>query len=298
MKILVTGSHGMVGSQLVTYLKSRDHQVMRLSRSAGGPDQIVWDPSLGEIDESRLEGFDAVVHLAGDNIADGRWTDSKKARILSSRVEGTTLLCKTLASLQAPPEVIVSASAIGYYGDRGEEVLTEESGPGAGFLADVCSKWEAATESAGSRNIRVARVRMGVVLSPTGGAMTKLLTPFKLGAGGRLGSGKQYMSWIALDDLVQIFEHVITHKGLVGPVNAVAPNPVTNQEFTEALGAALHRPTVMPLPGFAAHLIMGEMADELLLSSARVMPNKLMASGYKFIHPDIQSTLRQMFSAA
>jgi hypothetical protein len=288
----------MVGSQLISSLTSQGHQVVRLARSRASTDEILWDPDRGQIDCSSLEGFDGVVHLAGDNIASGRWTQEKKKRIRESRIKGTKLLSETLASLAKPPKVLISGSAIGYYGDRGDELLTEESAPGAGFLAEVCREWEAATEAAQNKGIRVAELRTGVVISPKGGALAKMLLPFQMGAGGRLGSGKQYMSWVALDDLVGIIEHLLLHEELKGPVNAVAPNPVTNIEFTAALGAALHRPTIFPVPAVAINLLLGEMANELLLASARVQAKKLLASGYVFRYPDVAPFLKQLFSAA
>lgn len=298
MKVLITGSHGLVGSQLMSFLTSQGHEVLRMGRSKSADCQVLWDPAAGQIDKKALEGFDAVVHLAGDNIASGRWTPEKKRSIRESRIEGTTLLSGTLASLARPPKVLISASAIGYYGDRGEEVLTEESAPGSGFLAEVCRQWEAATLAAKNKGIRVAELRIGVVLSPKGGALTKMLPPFRMGAGGRLGSGKQYMSWVALDDLIGIIQHVLTHEELEGPINAVAPNPVTNNEFTAALGASLHRPTIFPVPGLAVNLLLGEMANELLLASARVQPKKLLSTGYLFRHPQIAPLLKNLLSAA
>jgi hypothetical protein len=263
-----------------------------------GPTDIAWDPDSGVIEKDRLDGFDAVVHLAGDNIASERWTDSKKAKIRTSRIKGTRLLCDSLATLTNPPSVIVSASAIGYYGDRADEYLSEESTAGSGFLAEVCRDWEAACGPARDAGIRVANLRIGVVLSPAGGALKKMLAPFQMGAGGRLGSGKQYMSWICIDDVTGAIHHVLTHEQLDGPINAVAPNPVSNNQFTAALGTALIRPTIVPVPGFAAHLLLGEMADALLLSSARVNPRKLLESGYKFRHPELLPMLREMLRAA
>lgn len=298
MKVLITGSHGLVGSQLVSFLTSQGHKVVRLGRGEAEAGQVRWDPAAGKIDKEALEGFDAVVHLAGDNIASGRWTPEKKRSIRDSRIQGTKLLSETLASLANPPKVLITASAIGYYGDRGEEVLTEESAPGSGFLAEVCREWEASTLTARNRGIRVAELRIGVVLSPKGGALTKMLPPFRLGAGGRLGSGKQYMSWVALDDLIGIIQHVLTHDELEGPINAVAPNPVTNSEFTAALGASLNRPTIFPVPGLAVNLLLGEMANELLLASARVQPAKLISTGYLFRYPQIAPLLKQLLTAA
>lgn len=298
MRILVTGATGLVGSQLVETLKSQGHHVLRLVRNQPQGGDVFWNPNKREIDKEKLEGLDAVVHLAGENIASGRWTQEKKERIRASRVEGTKFLCETLSALKAPPEVLVSASAIGYYGDRCDELLTEQSSSGNGFLAEVCREWEAATGAAKAGGIRVVNVRIGVVLSTRGGALQKMLPPFKMGGGGKLGSGKQYMSWIALDDLIGVIQHAMNSKELSGPINAVAPDAVTNEEFTSALGSALHRPTIFPVPGFAVHLLLGEMADELLLSSARVKPEKVLASGYSFKHPQLQPTLEEIISAA
>jgi uncharacterized protein (TIGR01777 family) len=247
------------------------------------------------IDVSALEGIDAVVHLAGENIA-ARWTATQKAKIRDSRVRGTQLLCETLARLSSPPQVLVSASAIGYYGDRGEEILTEESPPGRGFLPEVCRAWEAATEAAKQRGMRVVILRLGMVLSAAGGALAKMLPPFRLGLGGMVGSGRQYMSWIALDDVVGTIQHAIVTDALQGPTNAVAPQAVTNQEFTRTLGKALGRPTLLPLPAFAARLMFGEMADELLLASTRVQPTKLLGSGYRFRYPELEDALRHVLA--
>lgn len=298
MKVLVTGARGLVGSYLVPYLQNRGHQVTRLVRNSPEGRDITWNPEAKEIESQKLEGFDAVIHLAGDNIASGRWTEAKKAEIRRSRVEGTRFLCDTLASLKSPPKVLVSASAIGYYGDRCNEILTEASQAGDNFLAHVCQEWESAAAPAEAKGIRVAKLRIGVVLSPKGGALNKMLPPFKMGAGGRIGSGKQYISWIALEELVAIVDFILNNNSLQGPINAVAPNAVTNDQFTAALGAALKRPTIFPVPGFAAHLLLGEMADELLLSSALVKPEKLLASGYKFRFEDISAALLQILRAA
>lgn len=297
MKVLVTGSHGLVGSQLTPFLETQGHQVVKLVRHRESPDELVWDPDQEKIDHSQLEGFDAVVHLAGDNIASSRWTARKKANILTSRVNGTKLLCKALSLLDNPPAVLISSSAVGYYGNRADEVLNEESSAGSGFLADVCQKWESATSTAQQKGIRVVQLRTGVVLSSKGGALAKMLPPFLIGAGGKLGSGKQYMSWISLDDLVAIIYHVLLHKELNGPVNAVTPNPVTNIQFTAALAQALHRPALFPVPALAIHMLLGEMADELLLASTRVYPDKLLASGYSFRHPELSFLLQQFFKA-
>jgi uncharacterized protein (TIGR01777 family) len=241
-----------------------------------------------------MEGLDAVVHLAGENIATGRWNAAKKARIRDSRVQGTRLLCEALAQLVHPPRVLISTSAIGYYGDRGAHTLRENSAPGRGFLAEVCQAWEAATAPAVQRGLRVVLLRLGMVLSPTGGALARMLTPFRLGLGGVVGSGQQYMSWIALADVLGAIRHILDTETLHGPVNAVAPQPVANQVFTTVLGTVLHRPTRFPLPAFVARLAFGEMADALLLASTRVLPAQLQASGYTFQYPDLEATLRHL----
>ena len=297
MKVVLTGSSGLVGSALVPLLTGGGHQVVRLVRSQPRPDasEVRWDPDTGEIDPAALEGVDAAVHLAGESIAAGRWTASRKARILESRVKGTRFLVETLAGLEQRPKVLVSASAVGYYGDRGEERLTEDSGSGSAFfLANVCRQWEAATEPSAAAGVRVVNLRFGIILSAAGGALPRLLTPFRLGVGGRLGSGKQYMSWIAIDDVVGAIVHVLNTEALRGAVNAVAPQAVTNREFTKTLGRVLGRPTLVPMPAFAARLAFGKMADELLLASQRVEPAKLLASGYAFRFPDLESALRHL----
>jgi uncharacterized protein (TIGR01777 family) len=296
MKVLVTGSTGLVGSALVPFLTGGGHQMVRLRRSAPeapGPD-LPWDPERGRLEAPRLEGFDVVVHLAGESIAVGRWSPEKKARIRRSRVEGTRLLCEALSRLARPPRLLACASAIGYYGDRGDEVLREESPPGGGFLAEVCQAWEAAAQPAIQKGVRVVHLRFGVILSAAGGALAKMLLPFRLGMGGVLGSGRQYMSWITLEDAVGAIHHAIGTETLKGAINAVSPKPVTNLDYTRALGAALGRPTILPMPAFAARMAFGEMADALLLSSARVEPAKLLASGYRFRHPELASALRDI----
>ena len=284
MKVLVTGATGLVGSTLIPFLTTGGHEVSPLRR----PED--WNPAKGVLDRAALEGYDAVVHLAGENIASGRWSDAQKERIRASRVDGTRLLSEALAGLEKKPQVLVSASAIGYYGDRGDEALRADSEPGSGFLADVCQAWEEATTPARDAGIRVVLLRTGVVLSPKGGALAKMLTPFKLGVGGVVGSGEQYMSWIEIDDLVGMILHALAEESVAGPVNAVAPNPVTNHEFTKTLGRVLGRPTVFPLPAFAAKLAMGEMAEELLLSSARVET----ATSYEFRYPELEPALRHL----
>lgn len=295
MKILVTGSSGLVGGALVPFLTTGGHQAVRLVRSAAkGEDAVRWDPGRGEIDADALEGLDAAVHLAGENIASGRWNEDTKRRIRDSRVKGTQLLAATLAARRQPPRVLVCASAIGYYGDRGGDVMTESSQAGTGFLADVCREWEAASQPAADAGIRVVCLRIGVVLSARGGALAKMLTPFKLGLGGVVGSGDQYMSWIALDDVVGAIHHCLMDETLRGPVNGVAPHPVTNREFTKTLGGVLSRPTIVPMPAFAVRLAFGEMGEELLLSSTRVEPRQLSASGYTFRFPELGEALRHL----
>lgn len=294
MNVLISGRTGLIGSALDAFLTTGGHRTAGLTRRPSpGPGMIHWDWAGGELRATDLHGFDAVVHLAGENLAAGRWTAAQKARIRDSRVQGTRRLCEALAALERPPGVLIAASAIGYYGDRGDELLTEVSAPGRGFLAEVCQEWEAATLPARDKGIRVVNLRIGVVLSAKGGALPKMLTPFRLGAGGRIGSGRQYWSWVALEDVVGAIHHGLMTDALSGPVNAVSPQPVTNREFTRTLGEVLHRPTLLPLPKFAARLALGrEMADEMLLSSTRVVPRRLQESGYPFRHPTLRDALR------
>jgi hypothetical protein len=295
MNVLVTGSGGLVGSALVPALGRAGHRVRKLVRRVpGGGDEARWDPAGGTIDRAGLDGLDAVVHLAGESIAAGRWTASRKARIRDSRVEGTRLLCEALAGLDKPPAALISASAVGYYGDRGNEVLVEDSPPGAGFLPNLCCAWEAATQPAAERGIRVVLLRIGVVLSPKGGALARMLPAFKLGLGGRIGHGRQYLSWITLDDLVGVIRRVLADGNLSGPVNAVSPNPATNLEFTRALGRALSRPTIFPMPAWVARLAFGEMADALLLASARVRPERLLHIQHEFHHSTLETAFRHL----
>ena len=282
MKILVSGSHGFVGSALVPFLTALGHQITRLVRP--------YDPAA-------LDGVEAVAHLAGESII-GRWTPGKKTQIRDSRVNGTRALAESLARLARPPLALVCASAVGYYGERGEERLQEDSPAGSGFLADVCREWEAAARPAVQQGIRVVNLRIGMVLSPHGGALAKMLPVFRLGLGGCLGSGRQYLSWIALDDLVEVIAFALAAPNLRGPVNAVAPTPVTNREFTKTLGRLLGRPTLCPVPAFAARLALGEMAEALLLASARVMPAALLASGFTFRYPDLDGALRHLVGTA
>jgi uncharacterized protein len=295
MRILVTGSTGLIGSALISALSAQGHTVVRLVR--GQPQaatDVRWNPATGQLDAAALEGLDAVVHLAGENVA-GRWTPEKKARIFDSRVQGTQLLSETLARLKNPPRALASASAIGFYGNRGNEVLREDSSLGTGFMAEVCRAWEAATEAASNAGIRVVHLRFGIVLSAQGGALAKMLTPFRLGLGGRIG-GNQYWSWIALDDSVGAICHALTTETLEGMVNIVAPQAVTNREFTTTLGRVLGRPTILPVPAFALRLALGEMADEALLSSARVEPARLAGTGYIFRYPNLEGALRHVLA--
>jgi uncharacterized protein len=290
MKIAITGSTGLVGSALVPLVTSAGDDVVRLARPAQ------WDPTTGTVQDSALNGVDAVVHLAGENIAAGRWTSTRKALIRDSRVKGTRLIAEAAARMEKPPQVLISASAIGYYGDRGSETLREESPSGNGFLPEVCRQWEAATDAATRKGIRVVHLRTGVVLSPKGGALAKMLFPFKLGAGGKIGSGRQYWSWISLNDLCSAIVHCIQATGLHGAVNIVSPSPVTNAEFTKTLGHVLRRPTIFSVPAFAARLAFGEMADALLLASARVEPVKLAATRFVYRHRELESALRELLA--
>lgn len=293
MRVLLTGSSGMIGSALLNLLARDGHKVVRLTRAVATGRHILWNPEAGTIESEDLEDFDAVVHLAGESIV-GRWSAEKKARILSSRVKGTRLLCESLAHLRNRPIVLISASAVGYYGNRGDQVLTEESSAGSIFVSEVAKAWEAATEPAARNHIRVVNLRIGFVLSREGGGLAKMLAPFKLGVGGRVGSGRQYLSWVAVDDVVGAISHAILSDSLRGPVNVVAPHPVTNREFTKALGGVLARPTIFPMPAFVARIAFGEMADNLLLASARVQPARLLASGYEFLYPELKGALRHV----
>ena len=294
MRIGVTGATGLVGSALLPFLQGGGHDVVGLRRgAAGGGDGPRWDPATGRVDAPGAP-LDAVVHLAGENIAGGRWNAARKARIRDSRVDGTGALCRGLAALDPPPATLVAASAVGFYGDRGDERLDESSPAGTGFLADVCQQWEAAAAPARDAGIRVVHLRIGIVLTPAGGALGQMLLPFKLGAGGVIGSGRQFMSWIALDDLIATVLHALSTDGLAGPVNAVAPNPVTNAEFTKTLGRVLRRPTILPMPAFGARLAFGEMADHLLLGGARIEPSRLRETGFDFGYPDLEGALRHL----
>jgi uncharacterized protein len=289
-RILVSGTSGPIGTALLPPLKTRGYEITRLVRgAAAAEDQILWDPAKPMAPEA-VSGFDAVIHLAGESIV-GRWTDDKKKKIRNSRVAGTTALAQALAQAKDKPQVFVCSSAIGYYGDRGDEVLTEESAPGSGFLPDVCREWEAATNPAANAGIRTVQMRTGIVLSPSGGALGKMLTPFKMGVGGKIGSGRQWMSWIDVQDMVGAIHHILKSDLLQGPVNMVAPRPVTNLEFTKTLASVLSRPAIFPVPAFVVKLAFGEMGETVLLGSQRVEPTQLVGSGYPFRFSDLRASL-------
>ena len=295
MKVCLTGASGLLGKELTSVAASQGIEVIPLVRSKS-QEGIFWDPVQGEIDSDSMNGCDAIIHLAGENISTGRWNDSKKQKIRSSRVDGTKLIASTAAKLQSQPSTLISASAIGFYGNRGDDIMTEESSVGSGFLADVCHDWELANKDAWEAGVRVAQMRIGVILSTKGGALHKMLPPFKMGVGGKIGSGAQYMSWIAIDDVVGAILHVLNNSSVHGAVNTVAPNPVTNLQFTKSLGRAIKRPTIFPMPAFAAKLVFGEMANDLLLSSTRVVPERLKQSGYEFQFPELDSAFSHLLS--
>ncbi len=292
--VAISGATGLVGTALADRLRGSDKSVLAISRSDGGAydDTIRWDPESGLTNPGRLESVDAIVHLAGESIAAGRWNDSLKKRIRNSRVNGTRSLVQSIASVEKRPRVLVCASAIGFYGDRGSMELPETAEPGEGFLADVCKEWEAEANAAAELGLRVVNIRIGMVLSPKGGALAKMLLPFKLGAGGVVGPGTQYWSWIGLHDLTRIIAFCIDNEAMSGPVNAVSPEPPTNREFTKDLGKVLNRPTIIPMPAFAAKLALGEMAEALLLASTRVIPKRLKDAGFQHDFPDLTSCLQ------
>lgn len=290
-RVLVSGASGLIGAALVPSLRSGGFHVTRLVRgAASGVDQISWDPEKPLAPDS-VSGFDAVVHLAGESVV-GRWTSAKKIKIRSSRVNGTHHLAEALARAKDRPRVLITASAVGYYGNRADELLHEDSRPGNGFLAEVCQEWEIANQPAAEAGIRAVQMRIGVVLSSSGGALAKMLSPFRMGAGGNLGSGRQWVSWIHIQDLVGAVHHILKTDLVQGPVNFVAPKPVTNAEFTKTLGTVLARPTIFPVPAFAAKLVFGQMAEDVLLASQRVEPAKLIASGYPFQYSDLRHALQ------
>ena len=299
-RVVVTGATGLVGAPLVAALEQVGAQVIRGVRRPvrDASREMYWNASAGEIESGKLEGVAAVVHLAGENIAGHRWTKAFKDEIRTSRVKGTHLIAGAIAHATNKPPAFVCASAIGYYGNRGDELLTEASPSGRDFLADVCREWEKACQPARDAGVRVVNARIGVILSPKGGALAKMLTPFKLGLGGKIGDGRQYMSWIALDDVVAALQFLVTASTVSGAVNLTAPNPVTNAEFTATLGRVLSRPTIFPMPAFAARLAFGEMADALLLSSTRVAPPVLAGAGYNFHDPRLEPALRRMLGRA
>lgn len=292
MKVLVSGSTGFIGSALVPALEGRGHEVVRLVRAEPRLGAVHWDPSAGTIDVESLAGIDACVHLAGEGIGDRRWNAAHKARVLDSRVRGTRLLAEGLASLDPVPRVMVSQSGIHFYGDRGDEKLTEDSPRGEGFMAEVVVQWEQSADPARAAGIRVVHPRTAPVLSLSGGILKLMALPFRFGVGGRLASGRQYMSWISLQDEIEALLHVLQRDSYAGPVNFAAPNPVTNEEFTKTLGRALRRPTLLPVPAAALKIVLGpEMADQLLLSSLRVLPARLEDGGFSFRHRSLESTL-------
>ena len=295
MRIAITGSTGLIGQALSAFLSTGGHEVVPVVRGTPGQDQIGWQPNEGRIDPEALRGVDAVVHLAGEPIASGRWTSEQKRRILESRVSGTKAIAEAIAALgEAGPQVLVSASGVHYYGDRGDEELTESSQPGQGFLEHVCQEWEAATAPAAAAGARVVTVRTGVALTPRGGALARQLPLFKAGLGGPFGNGRQYDSWISLDDVVGLYHHALTTPEVRGALNATAPHPVTNAEFVRVLGRVLRRPTALQIPRFAPRLVLGEMADALLFSSQRVLPVVAQDTGYRFRHPELEGCLRDL----
>ena len=293
MKVLIAGASGLIGSALVTVLEADGAEVTRLVRSTPKPGEIEWHPNQDEMDPAQLEGFDAVINLAGENVAGGRWTEEQKKKIHDSRVNGTHLLSEAMAKLSKKPRVFLCASATGFYGDRDDEVLDEHSDSGGGFLAGVCREWEMATEPAAAAGVRVVNLRFGVILSKNGGMLAKLLTPFKMGMGGKVGSGKQFISWVAIDDAVDVIKLALHDQTFRGPVNVVSPNPVSNEVFTKTLGHVLSRPTALAMPAFAARLAFGEMADEMLLASQVVVPKRLNDAGFEFKYPELEPALRK-----
>jgi hypothetical protein len=300
MRILISGSSGLIGTAVADALVRHGHTVQRLVRSAtkSRPDSsgVRWDPASGELDAAAAEGADAVVNLAGASIGEGRWTAARKQLLRSSRIESTRNLVGTLAKLQKPPRVFVSASAAGYFGDRGDEELTEKSIAGDDFLATLCKDWENEAASAANFGARTVCTRFGIVLARDGGALPRMVLPFKFGAGGRLGPGKQWMSWLTLAEVANIVRFVLENDSLSGAVNAVAPQPVRNAEFTRTLASVLHRPTIFPAPAFALKLALGEMAQGLLLSGQRVLPARLLAAGYPFQTTDLRVALREVLT--
>ncbi len=303
MRILVSGSTGFLGTELVETLEQQGHAVARLMRpgtarkstARADPQAVQWDPVAGQFDAAVAEGAEALIHLAGASIAGGRWNASRKELLRTSRIDATRHLIGALAKLRRPPRVIVAASAIGYYGNRGDETLTEASAPGNDFLAVVCQEWEAEAARGAEFGARVVSLRFGIILAAHGGALPRMALPFKLGAGGRLGDGRQWMSWLTLREAVRIIQFALTNSVLAGTVNAVTPNPIRNSEFTGVLAKTLHRPALFPAPAFALRMALGEMADALLLISQKVIPSKLTDSGYAFLQPSLATALADVF---
>ncbi len=294
---MLSGASGLLGQGLLRLLPARGHTLLRLVREKPrGDTEIGWDPARGELEPTLLEGVDAVVHLAGANIAERRWSEARKRVLRESRESGTRLLCEKLARTREPPGVLIAASAVGYYGDRGDEWLDERSEPGRGFLPELCQAWEAATEPARGAGIRVVNLRLGVVLTARGGALARMLRPFRLGVGGVLGNGRQYLSWIALEDALRVIAHLIDSPDVEGPLNVVAPGPVTNREFTRILARVLRRPAILPLPALLCRALFGELGQALLLEGARVSCARLERSGFRFGHRELESALRAELS--
>ena len=293
MKIAIAGASGLVGSALIPSLTNDGAAITRLVRGAAKSGEIEWHPNQDQLNEQTLAGFDVIINLAGENIAGGRWTDEQKRKIRDSRVGGTHLLSEAIAKMEVKPGAFICASATGIYGDRDDETLDEQSESGGGFLAGVCREWEKACEPAIKAAVRVVNLRLGPILAREGGMLSKLLTPFKMGMGGKVGSGKQYISWVALDDVVNAIKLAISNQAMRGPLNIVSPNPVTNEEFTRTLGHVLNRPTALAMPAFAARLAFGEMADEMLLASQKVLPKKLMSMGFEFKYPQLEAAFRR-----
>jgi len=296
MRILLSGSHGLVGRALRPKLEAEGHDVVPVVRYTprDDSDEVEWNPQTYSIAIARLEGCDAVVHLAGESIAEGRWTEERKRRIRDSRVRGTQLLAETLASLKNRPVTFLCASAVGFYGNRADQILTEESSPGSDFLAGVCVEWERAAAEAAQAGIRVCNMRFGVIFDVHGGALAKMLPPFRMGIGGKIGTGRQWMSWITLADVISAITFLLARQDIGGPINVVSPNPATNAEFTRTLGKILSRPTFFSVPAFGARLAFGELADALLLTSERVMPTKLQEAGFNFQYPQLETALRHI----